>query len=39
MKYPPGPEVPGGRRWPQALTIVLLALLTWLTGWLVVWLR
>ena len=24
------------RRWPQALTIVLLAMLAWLTAWLVI---
>ena len=31
-------ESPDGRRWPQAATIVLLALLAWLTAWLVIWL-
>ena len=31
-------ELRGGRRWPQAATIVLLALLVWLTAWLVIWL-
>ena len=38
MRYHSSPELPGGRRWPQAATIVLLALLAWLTAWLVIWL-
>lgn len=25
------------RRWPQALTIVMLAVLAWLLAWLVIW--
>ena len=36
MRHPSGPELPGGRRWPEAATIVLLALLAWLTAWLVI---
>ena len=30
------PEMRSGRRWPQAASIVLLALLAWLTAWLVI---
>ena len=32
---PQAPAIPR-RRWPQALTIVLLAMLAWLTAWLVI---
>lgn len=36
MRHQSRPELPGGRRWPQAATIVLLAVLAWLTAWLVI---
>ena len=36
MRRTANSPLPGQRRWPQAATIVLLALLAWLTAWLVI---